>query len=127
MSIHKNSIALLRKSVFIFNLLICFILSGHCLLGQVGFLDGIVLQDSEPLEFSRVSIPSLSKNYLSNNKGEFHFSELPFGSFDVVITAIGLKAVTKTILLTEESPRVHLKIILSVPIMELDDLSLIHI
>tara|TARA_B110000305_G_scaffold6710_1_gene6664 strand:- start:773 stop:3136 length:2364 start_codon:yes stop_codon:yes gene_type:complete len=122
MSIHKNSIALLGKSVFIFNLLICFILSGHCLLGQVGFLDGIVFQDSEPLEFSRVSIPSLSKNYLSNNKGEFHFSELPFGSFDVVITAIGLKAVTKTILLTEESPRVHLKIILSVPIMELDDI-----
>jgi len=72
-------------------------LQGCCLmfwstvsLGQTGMIKGIVSgADSGYIESATVAVPNLNMGTMTDNKGRYHLSNIPYGTWALVVTYIG--------------------------------------
>jgi hypothetical protein len=63
--------------------------------GGRAVLSGIVLDDkAKPIDGAEVMLPQVGLRTLSNERGEFRFTDLPPGVFDVVVRRLGYRELT---------------------------------
>ena len=70
---------------------------------QTAVLSGSVLRDSagHPIQGAQISIPKLGKLATSNAFGDFRISDLPTGSYVVIVRAIGLAPIQDSVALAD--------------------------
>ena len=109
------------KDLASFSLFVIFIIGFTSLgISQSGTITGIVHENERLSEFARVTIHPISKNILTDSKGEFQYHNIPFGSYEISVSNIGFKGVSETIVLSENTPDLMIKFVLTEEIMELD-------
>ena len=91
-----------RIITFIFILLI------NNLNAQDGVIKGEVLIESEEKEFVQIFILNTSFSTLTNEKGDYMISKLPYGEHIICAKFIGYKKVEKKVYLTEEMSEIKL-------------------
>ena len=109
------------RNLVSFSLFVIFIIGFTSFgISQSGTITGIVHENERLSEFARVTIHPISKNILTDSKGEFQFHNIPFGSYEISVSNIGFKGVSETIVLSENTPDLMIKFVLTEEIMELD-------
>ena len=85
-----------------------FIILINNLNAQDGIIKGKVLIDSEEKEFVQIFILNTSFSTLTNEKGEYMISKLPYGEHIISAKFIGYKKVEKKVYLTKEISEIKL-------------------
>ena len=72
-----------------------------------GQIAGVVIDDSgeEPLPGSTIFIEELKKGDVSNRRGEFSFSDIPFGTYSLTVKFMGYQTATQKVIVSKESAK----------------------
>ncbi len=110
-----------NRGLFSIVLFMFFIIGAASTVAQTGIIRGQVIENETPSEFARVTIHPIAKNLLTDNKGEFAFHELPYGTYELTISGVGYKTIQKTVILSKNDTTPFVTVMLTEPVMELDD------
>ncbi len=83
-------------------LLLITILFGLISYAQIGIIKGVVGNDGNPLEFVTVGLTGTVYASVSNKKGEYEITQIPFGKYELQITLVGYQKVKRTIIIDKE-------------------------
>jgi outer membrane receptor for ferrienterochelin and colicins len=78
-----------------------FFLTGSGILAQTGMLKGRITTAGKPVDYATVALPAHRLGTKTDSAGNFLLGNIPAGSHLFVISAMGYKEVSKTILITE--------------------------
>lgn len=73
----------------------CFVLSVG--FAQSGQISGVVMSDNTPLTFASVTIEKIKMSVNTDSIGKYKLSTIPVGTYEITVSSIGFKSVTKKI------------------------------
>lgn len=76
--------------------------------GQTGTISGTVASTGEPLEFANILIETTTLGGVANQDGYYEIKKIPYGRYQVSVSAIGYESLTKAVILSPENPVVVL-------------------
>lgn len=93
-----------------FLLLGAFLFIPVSMLGQTGTISGTIQSKNERLAFVTISLDSTNSYTTSNASGEFKFTHIPFGSYQLQTSIVGFSNQTIRVELTKKEPVINLNI-----------------
>jgi outer membrane receptor for ferrienterochelin and colicins len=75
-----------------------------CGFSQTGSITGIVTDGKDPVPAASVTIPALGLSAVADDQGTYLLANIPYGTYEVVFTSVGLKTVRKKISLNSPEP-----------------------
>jgi len=85
---------------FLFFISLLFSITVCC---QTGIITGKIVSEAKPLEFAAVGLTGTTYASVSNSKGEFQLTQIPFGKYELLISLVGYQRVKKTITVDKET------------------------
>lgn len=85
-------------------LLITTILFSRIACSQTGVLNGCITNDGKPLELVAVGLTGTLYSAISDKKGEYKISEIPFGKYELQVSLLGYQKVKKNITIDKQEP-----------------------
>jgi outer membrane receptor for ferrienterochelin and colicins len=80
------------------------ILSGYSALCQTGTIKGIITDGAGPVPAATIVISPLNKSLVADSDGNYVIEGLPYGNYDITISAIGLKTLSKKVIVNNPVP-----------------------
>jgi outer membrane receptor for ferrienterochelin and colicins len=89
---------------------------------QTGSISGYVKSNNKPLEFVSVAIKNTTFGTNTNEKGYFKLNAIPFGSYQLIATAVGFKTSVQTININAEIQNITVTLNLTESTKDLDEI-----
>jgi outer membrane receptor for ferrienterochelin and colicins len=102
---------------------ICFITSIQLFAqSPTGIVTGKITTRGQALEFANVQLQGTALGNVSNSEGLFKISNIPFGSYQLIVSAIGYETQTKSITLSSSQPQLILEFAISESVTRLSEI-----
>ncbi len=88
---------------------------------QMGEVKGVVKSEGQPMEFVQVFIKGTNFGTVTNYKGKFSISKIPFGKYRLTASFVGYKQVVKSFVIDENHKEVKVNFNLSESSMTLEE------
>jgi outer membrane receptor for ferrienterochelin and colicins len=80
------------------------ILAGYSALCQTGTIKGIITDAAGPVSAATIIINPLNTSLVADSDGKYVIESLPYGNYEITISAIGLKTLSKKIIVNSPVP-----------------------
>ncbi len=90
----------MHKYIYIFIILILPLSSAFA---QTGSLHGRITSNDYPVEFATVAIENTGFGTITNQQGQFHIHDIPFGKYTVAVSFIGFETTKKELIINKEN------------------------
>lgn len=101
-------------------LLAILIIKSFSLFAQKGAISGYISEKKQSASFATIGIPSLGLGTVTNTKGFFQLTNIPYGTHEVVISSVGYKDLKKQITLNEKEKALKQNFNLEQEVLSLD-------
>ena len=105
-----NSFAM-NNSICALTFFLLAILNTNFSFSQTGNLTGkVAFEDGNPVAFATVHIPQLKKHALTDERGNYHISTIPFGTYQLEIASLEIERDTRTVQI-DKAEQEHLYVV----------------
>jgi outer membrane receptor for ferrienterochelin and colicins len=80
------------------------ILAGYSALCQTGTIKGIITDAAGPVPAATIVISQLNTSFVADSDGKYVIEGLPYGNYEITISAIGLKTLSKKVIVNNPEP-----------------------